>query len=95
MINVYRCMMIKNQDSVLVVGTSINNLDCKVFAVARVNGNMLSPLFTQSMLEDDRTGLKPPSWNYVKVCHIHVQLTERRPTNVCPGPTQRCFFADG
>ena len=49
--------MIKNHHGVwvfdpywaLVGETSINNLDCQVFAVARVNGNMLS-LFSQSML---------------------------------------------
>ena len=34
--------------------TSINNLDCQVFAVARVNGNMLS-LFSQSMLGSDQS----------------------------------------
>lgn len=49
--------MIKNQDDVWVfdpysalVETSINNLDSQFFAVAGVDGNMLSPLFTQSML---------------------------------------------
>lgn len=111
--------MIKNHHGVwvfdpylaLVGETSINNLDCQVFVVARVNGNMLS-LFSQSMLgsgQSCRMFIPRGDWNqpaanmcqFPHQCFVCCSLNDAPPTFVTsnkPTPARshpKVPFSDG
>ena len=105
------CVWVFDPYLALVGKTSINNLDCQVFVVARVNGNMLS-LFSQSMLGSGQScGMFIPrgDWNqpaanrcqFPHQCFACCSLNDAPPTFVTsnkPTPARshpKVPFSDG